>query len=259
MPLERGGKVWFNFLMKNHTFGTFLMQEYKNRKKKNPSYSLRAFAKLLEIDQSSLSKFFKGERSFSPATIKSCITKLALDESIRTIIEEDMKNRESDYLVPEEDVMKILSHWKYWAILEFLKIDNTASSSRIANRLHLTENDVDASLKELVHLKFIKHENGRYKLLKPNNNWISNKKTSAARKEFQKQLLKLSIEALEVMPIELREHGSLTVAIDKNKLPEIKEKIRNFQRDLGLLIQKKGDLNEVYQLTISFFPISNPE
>jgi len=214
---------------------------------------------MLGVDQSSLSKFFKGERAFSRETIKHALEKLALDDSTKLQIEEDIKNRESEYMVPEEEVIKLLSHWKYWAILEFLKIDYTGNSQFIAERLGLTEKEVETSLEELIDQKFIQYNDGLYKLLKPNNNWISNKRTSEARKDFQRMLLQLSLDALKDVPIDFREHGSLTVAIDKRKLPEIKEKIRTFQKDLGKMVQRKGELNEVYQLTISFFPITKIE
>lgn len=240
-------------------FSSLLQQEYNIRKKKNPSYSLRAFAKMLGVDQSSLSKFFKGERAFSHETIKHALGKLALDDFTKLQIEEDIKNRESEYLVPEEEVIKLLSHWKYWAILEFLKIDNTGNSQFMADRLGLSEKEVEASLEDLINQDFISYHDGIYKLLKPNNNWISNQRTSDARKDFQKMLLQLSLDALKEVPIEYREHGSLTVAIDKKRLPEIKDKIRSFQKDLGKMVQRKGDLNEVYQLTISFFPITKQD
>lgn len=243
----------------SNKFSNLLQQEYNNRKKRNPSYSLRAFSKLLGVDQSSLSKFFKGERAFSNETIKHVLEKLALDDSTKHYIEEDIKNRESEYLVPEEEVIKMLSHWKYWAILEFLKIDNTGNSQFIAERLGLTKEEVESSLEDLINQNFVQFNEGIYKLLKPNNNWISNKRTSEARKDFQKMLLELSLNALNDVPIDYREHGSLTVAIDKNKLPEIKEKIRTFQKDLGKFVQRRGELNEVYQLTISFFPLTKSD
>lgn len=245
--------------MNRNKFGYSLFQEYEKRKSKNPSYSLRAYAKLLGVDQSSLSKFFKGERSFSQATIDSCLAKLGLDESTRKSIEDDIKNRESEYIVQEDEVIKLLGHWKYWAILEFFKTVHNHEVSTISGKLGLTKEDTQKCIDELIQLNFISFDNGRYSLLKPNNTWISNKKTTEARRQFQKMLLSESIEAIERVPIDFREHGSLTVAIDKKNLPAIKEKIRNFQKDLGKMIQKKGELNEVYQLTISFFPLSDLE
>lgn len=238
---------------------TLLINEYEIRKKKNPSYSKRAFANHLGIDQSSLSKFFRGERAFSPETIEKCLKQLKLNDSVKTLIEEDFLARGGEFHVPEESILKILGHWKYWAILEYLKIDNSNSPKEIGRRLKLSIEDVQSSLTELEALNFVKIFNEKIKILKPNNNWIATEKTSKARKSLQMSLLHLSLAALKSIPIEQREHGSLTVAIDAGKLPQIKNKIRKFQQELGNFCQKDGNLEEVYQLTISFFPISSEE
>lgn len=243
----------------NFDIKTILLQEYDKRKKKNPYFSKRAYAKLLGIDQSSLSKFFKGERTFSRETIERCLKHLKLDDSVKSIIEENIQFRNSAFLVPEESILKVLSHWKYWAILEYIKIDNTYSPDEIARRLNLKEEDVKTCLHDLSELHFVKILNDKIKLLKPNNNWIANEKTSIARRLLQMNLLKLSLTALETIPIDRREHGSLTVAIDEKKLPDIKAKIRKFQQELGKYCQREGNLDEVYQLTISFFPITTDD
>lgn len=240
----------------NMTFRHLLLEEYEKRKIKNPAYSKRAYAKLLGVDQSSLTKLFKGEREFSYETIVQCLNKLNIPEEIRSQLEEDFTNRRSEYIVPEEKVLKILSHWKYWVVLEYLKIDKSYDPKGIAAGLGLSEKEIISCLIDLEKLNYIKRNGDKLVLLKPNNSWISNDRTTEARKEFQRRLLKLSLQAIDNVPVELREHGSLTVAIDRKKLPKIKEKIREFQQELGKFAQKKGNLNEVYQLTISFFPMT---
>lgn len=47
-------------------FVKFLLEDFKLRQIKNPRYSMRAYAKFLNIDQSSLAKILKGKRSCGP-------------------------------------------------------------------------------------------------------------------------------------------------------------------------------------------------
>lgn len=75
-----------------------------------------------------------------------------------------------------------------------------------------------------------------------------------ARRQYQKVLLEKSIEALENIPFDLRDHSSMTIAIDKKRLPELKD----FLKEIGSLIvknfQEDGEFDEVYQFTMSLFP-----
>jgi hypothetical protein len=41
-------------------FSDFITKKFNEKRQRNPSYSIRAFAKFLEVDQSSLSKAIKG-------------------------------------------------------------------------------------------------------------------------------------------------------------------------------------------------------
>jgi len=54
----------------------------------------------------------------------------------------------------------------------------------------------------------------------------------------------------------LREHGSLTVAINKKRMPEFKEKLRIFRMEIGDFLQEDGEFDEVYQFTCSLFPLT---
>lgn len=237
-------------------FATYLEKEFLERKKKNPAFSLRAFARLLEIDQSTLSKFFKGHRELSWTIRKQCLLKLGANDNLINDFEEERRTLLSEYTQLEESFIAIMSEWKYWAILEYLKINNSPTEEDLTKRFLTSSIELKKIFHDLTKLGFIESEGKSYKLLKPNNSWSDGAKTSEARKSLQKQLSQLSYSAIEEFSIDSRYHGSLTVAVDKNKLPEIKEKIMNFQAELGQFIQKKSSLNEVYQLTVSFFPLS---
>jgi uncharacterized protein (TIGR02147 family) len=238
------------------SFTNYLEQEYLQRKGQNASYSWRAFVRHLGVDQSTLSKCLKGDREFSWPTIEQCLQKLSAPNEVINRFKEEREILFSDYTELEEDHFAALADWKYWAILEYLKMDKSPSDCKLAERFHIEVEEVEKILLKLSKLGFIRKDDEEYKLLKPNNTWVDNAKTSCARKELQRKLAKLSQAAIDEVEVDSRYHGSLTVAIDKDKLPLIKEKISAFQAEIGQFLQKKSNLNEVYQLTISFFPLT---
>lgn len=241
------------------TFLTYLEKEYRRRKDANPSYSLRAFARHVGIDQSTLSKFFKGEKSFSWPTVRRCLERLSASPDIIALFEEERRVLSSDYCQIEEDHVNMIADWRCYALLEYLKVNPSANLVEIIERFFVTEEEMLKIIDRLERLGFIENNNDRFKLLRPNNSFINNDKTTEARKNLQRSFLTLSQNALEKVAMDQRYHGSLTVAIDKKKLPEIKEKLNNFQEELGNYVQKSSELNDVYQMTLSFFPLINSE
>ncbi|MNL64923.1 hypothetical protein D3C87_1891940 [compost metagenome] len=95
-------------------------------------------------------------------------------------------------------------------------------------------------------------------MLTPNTTWTNTSATSDARKKYQRTLIEKSLEAIDDVPFDLRENGSLTVAVNKKRLPEFKERLKEIRKELSDFLQADGeqDLDEVYQLTIALFPLS---
>jgi transcriptional regulator with XRE-family HTH domain len=52
------------------SFRKFLEHEFERRRMRNPRYSLRAFARALAVDHSSLSQFLNGKRRLTPRSIR---------------------------------------------------------------------------------------------------------------------------------------------------------------------------------------------
>lgn len=229
-----------------------LQREFIRRCRNNSSYSLRAFSQFLQIDQSFLSKIFKGKRNITEDFALRLVVKLRL-KSTNTFIEEN------SHLSLQQDELELLSNWSHFAILELSKTKNFKyDPSIIAARLGLHKTEVIAAVERLEKLKFIQLNAKQMIVLTPNTTWTNTKNTTDARRIFQRELLKKSIDAIEHVPFERRENGSLTVAINKNRLPEFKEKLKSVRRDLAEFFQSDGEknLDEVYQLTLAFFPLT---
>ena len=80
--------------------------------------------------------------------------------------------------------------------------------------------------------------------------------TSQALKESHKETLRMGINKLEEVEVELRDFSSTTVAIDLEKLPEAKTIIREFRQKMSALL-RDGNKTDLYQLAIQFYPLTD--
>jgi len=227
--------------------------EFVKRCKKNSAYSLRAYAKFLETDQSLLSKILRDERRISKKAAARLGAKLGIRPS-------EIAEKKETFLPLADDEFAAISEWYHFAILELFKTKGFApTAAHVAKRLGLHITEAQAALERLHRLGIIRLEKKRATLNSKNNSFTNNAATTEARKLLQKRLLEKSLEAVELVPFAERDHGSLTVAIDPKRMPEFKEKLRQVRQELGEFFQPEGKGEEVYQLQISFFPLTRAD
>ena len=74
---------------------------------------------------------------------------------------------------------------------------------------------------------------------------------------MQRDIVELSSKSIDAAPFKEREHASLAIAFDPKILPEVKEKIDTFWKDLDQFIEDNNSKREeVYQLSVGFFPLT---
>lgn len=236
-----------------------LQREFIERSQKNPAYSLRAFARQLGIDQSFLSKVLKGTRQITPKLVATIGPKLGLKPTqVKSIFTQGTAAM-PNFLSLADDEFDVLSMWYHFAIIELTKTDDFDQDPQwIASRLGIHVQEVRDALERLERLGFVRSNGKKIEVLTPNTTWTNTTSTSEARKRYQKNLIEKSLQAIDDVPFELRENGSLTVAINKSRLPEFKERLRIMRKELSEFLQPNGEENmdEVYQLTIALFPLS---
>ncbi len=241
-------------------FIAYLRNRFETMKKKNPRFSLRAFAGKLELDPSSLSKVFAGKKALSQETRMSCLKKLgATKKEIDAVLSQGMNEPLSHTIIPE-DVFEVFRNWRYFAVLEYLRIvsDEKTIFPHLKKKLDLSKAEAQEILETLARIGFIALDNGAYEILRPNNSWsVAGGDTSLLRRNMQKDILERSVMALESIPMEEREHGSLLVAIDKKRLPEFKERLRRLRLELSDYLQSSPECDELYQFQMSFYPVTN--
>ena len=250
-------------------FKGFLQHELVRRCKSNPQYSLRAFARALGADSSYISKLLNGKRSVSKKVIQRLGPKLGLTplqserfykfaRQASSTADSSLIQSNVDYVQLSYDSFQLIADWYHYAILELLTTQGFISSPKwIASCLGVKTPEVNDALERLKRLGMIKlDKNGQYLLSHQSHTTIGTPYTAAALQKLQRQILTMAIEALEGVPSDERDQTAMTMAIDSKLMPEAKERIKKFRRELCAFLQEGRKTDRVYHLSLSLYPVS---
>jgi uncharacterized protein (TIGR02147 family) len=244
-------------------FRAFLEQELARRNSANPSYSLRAFARDMDVDSSFLSKLLNGKRSMTARTIMSLAPRLALAETdIQTFVQKANVRRRRHYVGTQDGQVfqEIEDHkclqsleWYHLVILEMVSCKNfEANATWIAERLPVTADQAQQALDTLIsHGVLSQHEGGVWRN-ELNNHTMSGIKVPRAQ-QVKKQIYE---QALAIIPQGVGTHSTMTVAISESRYQEAVERITRFRRELSQFLHEPEDREKVYQILISLFPVT---
>lgn len=229
-------------------FRLILQDELVARCRKNPKYSLRAFAKALEVGPSALSDMLNGKRPITQKMKHRLSLKLGLN----------LENLNVGYSQIAIDKFAFISDWYHYAILELMKIKDFQSDvTWIGKALGITKSEASAALERLQRLNLITQRNGKWEDTSAGfSTNIEGNLTSVASRALQKQVLEHAIAALDEVPVDMRNHTSMTMAIDPKYLPEAIETIKKFRRQLCNYLESHGKPKEVFELSIALFPVT---
>lgn len=244
-----------------------IQAELDKRKLQNSSYSLRALARDLELNHSLLSRIIASKIQMTPKIFERIAGPLKLTPEELALFKNEIKQRKkiqskekvntANFRTLQIEEFKMVQDWYNFAILEIVKLDGfNPTPEWISKKLNISRDEASLALERLVHLELLqKNTNGVYTKVSSHVSVMNPSFTATAMKDRQKTVLYKAIEALETLPIELRDNSSMTLSIDSSMLPEIKEKIKKMRRSLANNITDKSKKrNEVYELSISFFP-----
>lgn len=246
-------------------FRSFLQSELVRRTKQNPKYSLRAFARFLGVQSGYLSNVLRGERRVTGQVIQKFGLKLGLSPKELEKFEKGLAGYSSpadiqtaEYKQMAYDHFKVISDWHHFAILELALIkDFNPTAKWISKVLGISLIEAQDAIERLIRLRYIEvKQNGSWLLMDGNTTTLGTEATSSALRKVQRQFLEMAILALEEVPIEKRDQTAMTMAIDSTLLPQAKEKITKFRRELCSFLESGKKRDSVYQLSVSLYPVT---
>jgi len=255
---------------KTPDFLQILSEEFEKSKANNPRYSVRAFARRLNINPATLSLILKGKRKIPKNYVNEMCDRLKLNPSrrnrflrslqIQAKYEEDLTQKiESEkYYLDMDKHSELVTSWEYFAVLSLLELPETWTIETVAKRLNITLQRSTDVLHALEHNGFLKSEGVQFSLSKFCDIKTTDGVPNLSLRRGLSEELKLGIQKLETVPMELRDFSSSTMAIDRSKLPEARNMIRRFRQEMSDLLED-GPPNDVYLCAVQLFPLTAAE
>lgn len=260
------------------TYRDVLRNELLRRKRKNPGYSQRAYARDLGIRSNRLSEILRGKQGISTRLAAGISDRLkhgaeerrhfcnlvrveqgraSATERELAAIELEESRRNSQYAPLSIDRFKVISEWYHLAILELTKLsDFERDPAWIAKKLSITKDQAVEAVLKLKKLRMLEERNGTWVLPAESNN-LGSEISAESIKKFHEQYLRKAMVALRKDALEDREFRTTLFAIKKENLPDAKKRIDEFWKklDQDLGVNSKGD--NVYGLAIQFFNLTS--
>ena len=249
-------------------FVAALLRDLLSRKlQKNPQFSLRAFARSLDVSHTLLSLVLSGKRKPSRDLTLKIIAKLNLTENSKNMVMESLDAQEVAQVAQEKnkhqislDQFSLISEWQHYAILSLLEVPNAKLDPIwIGKRLGISSLLARVAIERLQRMEIIEEVSKGVWKQKIGPIVVENKVSTSSTRKFQRQLMKKAVDSLENDPIELRDFSNITFAMNPKHIPYALQKIREFRRKLCNELEVFGDQTEVYNLSVQIFPLSQKE
>lgn len=233
--------------------------------KKNPQFSLRAFARMVDVSPAVLSRVLSGKRKLTFNLAVRIADSLVLgpyereqlysfylsSSPIDEVSEQNKKEKELSI-----DCFNAMKEWYHYGITQLLYIESFKDDPKwIAKMLSITELEAKLAVDRLVRLEILdRNEFGKLYRTATHLSTTTDV-ASAGLRHFQKQILEKSIYSLEHDDIHERDITSITVAINEDKIKEAKAEIKKFRLKMSEFMSE-GEKTRVYNLGIHLIPLS---
>lgn len=262
-----------------------LKQYFSRKQEQNPSYSLRALARDLDVAPSYVSGLMNGKKRASVKMIARLAPLLGFDESAEGALrmatsleaigdlEVSKELRTNSALQTLEAIplfkplskrkLSLLERWYYVAILDLMECDDFEDTPQwIAQRLGLFPHDVQDALRTLEKLELIERGVRKSKPVWKKRDTRIRLPTGRSLNEirqFHRQMIERALLELRFKTsqrdFERRLISGITFAVDPRNISKARRKLEAAIHSISAELMT-GRCTEVYQLNVQLFPLT---
>ncbi len=232
--------------------------------KKNPQFSLRAFARQVDVSPAVLSRVLSGKRRLTFKLAVRIADALVLgplerEELYSFFTSSESRKEDGEDRFEKEltiDCFNAMKDWYHYGITQLLFMKSFKEDPKwIAKMLSITELEAKMAIDRLLRLEIIDRDEDGNLFRTSTHLSTSTDVASSGIRHFQKQILEKSIYSLEHDDIMDRDITSITIAINEDRILEAKKEIMKFRKKMAEYLAE-GEKTRVYNLGIHLIPLS---
>ncbi len=255
------------------SFREILKREFEVRAIRNPSYSLRSFARDLTVAPSSLSEIMNGVKGLSAKKAITISKKLGWDTETTHRFLDQVVSECSRHLVQKKaaserlakgvvlktkeislDNIQLISDPTHYVIYAMTGLaDFQSDPSWIAKKVGISTLQTRLILERLLKLELISKIDGKYV---SNQALVTTKEEvpSEAIKSAHERVLTKAIDSLHLIPLDERDYRNMIFPMNQSDLEEMKNEIKEFSRGLAKKYQTAANKNSVVSVSLQVVP-----
>jgi len=264
-----------------NTYREALQHAFDQRMRLNPRYSLRAFARDLELSPGFVSQVLSGKRGLNLKSAAEVFKKLGVSATQQRLysleIQKHQKRSESKKLLVQKQIettlqqaqarliqqeeFKQISHWSAIAMLQLLRLKDSPRKNKTewcnwaAKKLNIQTALVKSTLDTLIEMKLVSEDRRAGLVVIHDDVWVDLDAPNEAVRSFHQEMIKKAMIAVELQSKDERFLQSIQFAVSQRDLPKIQNEILRFAnqilRKYGKDKTLDGDL--VYVLNLQLF------
>lgn len=252
------------------TIASLLKKELQVRQEKNSRYSLRSFARLLDVDGSFLSKVMQEKKYPSEKTFRKWTARLGLSQSEtadlwlnQEAVRKEKKKNPSVFTPLDYEVFEKHYEWYYPALLEYLALSLGRRQLEVASeQLAVPLSDIQKAVENMLALGILEknpHNQTQYHRSRMSSTYSLNL-TSDRLRGMQVKYLEKASKAIHEVPVTKRENTTVTLALDEEDILAVREILRNARQKVAkVVIDKRKPRRMVYNVTMALYPVLEGE
>ncbi len=253
----------------------FLQDLFSSRKAKNPRYSLRSFAKSLEMAPSTISVLLKHRQELTIQSGTLMSRKLGFSVLERQLFLDLIRLRKSLDLADaahirarigkakleieaktvQDEWLFIIKEWYHIALIELTRLEDFCQRDEwIAPRLGINLLEVAPAIARLKKIGMLEERNGR---LQASNNFMttSHGVPSKVIRSLHRQILSLAQRSLQKHSVSVRDNSFIVFATSKEKVASCRDRLQAFRREMMQEMENCPQKDTVYCLSLNLFPV----
>jgi transcriptional regulator with XRE-family HTH domain len=249
-----------SIVVMNSGFSELLQSDFRERRRKNSSYSLRSYARDLGIHPSLLIRYMRGERSPRIQTLKRLLDRMQADEAVKLMVL-NASIQGTAFVIPKDDEYvevgleqrERINDWIYSSMLELFRSKNRKFKLLDLSRFYgIPIREVEARIRVLMEVGLlVKTQSGfRTKTTRQSSRGLGNLVSVIHQGYFEQAIRSIHEDRL-------RDISGTTIWISRQRLEEAKKRIRDFRRSLSAFLAVRPEEKEeaLFRIQIALFSL----